>query len=69
MHHLSEKVESNGALEKLAIVHTNALEDAKNLAEKYTPAVNSPPLIRNVTPVIGTHVGVKAIGFISLKAE
>ena len=66
---LSEKLESNGELEELAIVHTNALEDATRLAEKFAPKVRTTPLIRNVTTVIGTHVGVNAVGFISIKAE
>jgi len=66
---LSEKLESNGELEQLAIVHTNALEDATRLAETFAPKVRTTPLIRNVTTVIGTHVGVNAVGFISIRAE
>lgn len=66
---LSELIESHGAFEQLAIVHTNALEEATLLAEKYAPLSSNPPLIRNVTTVIGTHVGVNALGFISVQAE
>lgn len=66
---LAERLESNGELEQLAIVHTNALEDATRLAERFAPKVRSTPLIRNVTTVIGTHVGINAVGFISIKAE
>ena len=66
---LAEKLDSNGELEQLAIVHTNALEDATRLAETFAPKVRTTPLIRNVTTVIGTHVGVNAVGFISIKAD
>jgi fatty acid-binding protein DegV len=66
---LSEMIETIGALEQLAIVHTNALDEATQLADKYSSQVHHPPLIRNVTTVIGTHVGINAIGFISIKAE
>ncbi len=66
---LSKMIESLGALEKLAIVHTNAEDDAARLAEIFSPQVSSPPLIRNVTTVIGTHVGVNAIGFMSVLAK
>jgi len=65
---LSEKLEANGKLEQLAIVHTNALEDATRLAETFAPHVRSTPLVRNVTTVIGTHVGVNAVGYISIKS-
>jgi DegV family protein with EDD domain len=65
---LSGMIEEMGKFEQLAIVHTNAFEDAARLAEKYAPLVSSPPLIRNVTTVIGTHVGVNAIGFICVTA-
>ena len=66
---LSEKLDTNGELEQLAIVHTNALEDATRLAERFASKVRTAPLIRNVTTVVGTHVGVNAVGFISIKAE
>ncbi|MEJ2510759.1 MAG: DegV family protein [Anaerolineales bacterium] len=66
---LSDMIESAAPYEQLAIVHTNAYEEASTLAEKFSPLVSHPPLIRNVTTVIGTHVGVNAIGFISIQAD
>jgi len=65
---LSEMIEENAPFEQLAIVHTNALDDAAQLAENFAHLASSPPLIRNVTTVIGTHVGVNALGFISIHA-
>ena len=66
---LTDMIESAAPYEQLAIVHTNAREEAFQLAEKFSSLVSNPPLIRNVTTVIGTHVGVNAIGFISIRAD
>jgi DegV family protein with EDD domain len=66
---LSEMLAGMGPLEQLAIVHTNAFEDAATLAQKFAAQVESKPLIRNVTTVIGTHVGVRGLGFISVRAR
>jgi len=66
---LTEMIDSIGPLEQLAIVHTNALDDATQMAERFSSKVSTAPLIRNVTTVIGTHVGVNAIGFVSIKAK
>lgn len=66
---LSEMLTGMGPLEQLAIVHTNALQEATDLAEKFASQVSSPPLVRNVTTVIGTHVGVRGLGFISVRAN
>ena len=66
---LAEMLENLGPLEYLAVVHTNALDDAKNFAEQFSPLVPEIPLIRNVTTVIGTHVGVRGLGFVAVKAE
>ncbi len=66
---LTDMIESAAPYEQLAIVHTNAYEEASHLAEQFSSLVSSPPLIRNVTTVIGTHVGVNAIGFISIRAD
>jgi fatty acid-binding protein DegV len=50
-----------GEPERLAILHTNADEDVQDfLANQNLP---EPPLIVNITTVIGTHVGPNALGF------
>ncbi|MEJ2758101.1 MAG: DegV family protein [Anaerolineales bacterium] len=66
---LSELLSELGPLEQLTIGHTNALQDATQLAELFAAQVSTTPLIRNVTTVIGTHIGVRGLGFIAVKAE
>lgn len=52
-----------GPLEKLAILHTNAEDDARQfLASLPTAFTPSPPIV-NVTTVIGVHVGPNGLGF------
>lgn len=58
-----------GPLEQLTILHTDAYEDAEALAEKFPLPSNESPSIRDVTTVIGTHVGVKGVGFAAVQAE
>jgi fatty acid-binding protein DegV len=58
-----------GPLESLAILHSNAEMDAHNLIERLSLQLGSPPLIVNITTVIGTHVGPNGLGFVSVIAE
>jgi len=64
-----EMLQSVGPLEQLAVLHTNALEDATKLAGSFISQTGCAPLVRNVTTVIGTHVGVNALGFVTVKAK
>lgn len=66
---LSKMLAELGPLEQLTIGHTNALQEATELAEQFAAQVSTTPLIRNVTTVIGTHIGVRGLGFIAVKAE
>jgi len=52
-----------GSLEKLAILHTNAENDAQEFLEDINFKLNSNPIIINVNTVIGTHVGPNGLGF------
>jgi fatty acid-binding protein DegV len=52
-----------GPLERLALLHTNAEADIRAVQEGLSPEVAHPPVVRNVTPVVGTHVGVNGLGF------
>ncbi|MBN2148053.1 MAG: DegV family protein [Anaerolineales bacterium] len=52
-----------GNLSQLAILHTNAEEEATNLQEQFAAIVPKKPFLVNVTTVIGTHVGPNAVGF------
>lgn len=53
-------------LERLAILHTNAEDDARNLLFELNSLVPAEPLVVNVTTVIGTHVGPNGLGFAAL---
>jgi DegV family protein with EDD domain len=60
---LDQRLSDMGQLERLALLHTNAGEDIHAFLEDISPDVHHPPFIRNVTTVVGTHVGVNALGF------
>lgn len=51
----------------LALVHTNAEQDAINLLDAIQLKLDAEPLIVHATTVIGTHVGPKGLGFIVIK--
>jgi DegV family protein with EDD domain len=65
---LLELMQSLGALERLALLHSNADEDARQLAEIMAPRLPDPPLVVNVTTVIGAHVGPNGLGFTAVVA-
>lgn len=52
-----------GPLERLAVLHTNAEQDAIQFAEEFIKGVARNPHIVNVTSVIGVHVGPNGLGF------
>ncbi|MCI0519845.1 MAG: DegV family protein [Chloroflexi bacterium] len=52
-----------GDLERLAILHTNAEEDARAMLESVRSFAPQHSLIVNVTTVIGAHAGPNALGF------
>ncbi|MCK5429330.1 MAG: DegV family protein [Anaerolineales bacterium] len=55
-----------GPLEQLAILHSNAEADARELLTDMTPRVPTRPLLVYVTTVIGTHVGPNGLGFVAI---
>lgn len=64
--HLLELIHNIGPFEQLAILHTNAEEEAHKLISEITiPLLESPPIV-NVTTVIGNHVGPNALGFVAI---
>ncbi|HLE13381.1 MAG TPA: DegV family protein [Anaerolineales bacterium] len=65
---LLELIEDLGALERLAILHSNAEGDARQLAEIFAPRLPRPPFVVNVTTVIGAHVGPNGLGFAAVVA-
>jgi DegV family protein with EDD domain len=60
---IKQILQNIGEIDQLSILHSNAPDDAQILAEKFPLEGNKLPSIRNVTTVIGTHVGVRALGF------
>ncbi len=56
-----------GPLERLAVLHSNAEAEARQFLEEVLQRLNIrlafPPLVVNVTTIIGTHVGPNGIGF------
>ncbi|OGO26789.1 MAG: hypothetical protein A2W33_02400 [Chloroflexi bacterium RBG_16_52_11] len=59
---LLELVRKLGPLERLAILHSNAEQDARRMLSELDPLLPSEPLIVNVTTVIGVHVGPNGLG-------
>jgi DegV family protein with EDD domain len=55
-----------GPLEQLAILHSNAEDDARELLAEVSPQVPIQPLLVYVTTVIGTHVGPNGLGFVAI---
>jgi DegV family protein with EDD domain len=49
-------------LERLAVLHTNAEEEAQKILENLDNGLPYPPLLINITTIIGTHVGPNALG-------
>lgn len=60
---LHQKIQKLGALEYLAVLHTNAEKEGKEFLACYDHSLPYPPFLVHVTTSIGTHVGPKGIGF------
>jgi DegV family protein with EDD domain len=60
---LGRRLSALGPLERLALLHTNAEADIRAFRDSLSLDVVHPPVVRNVTPVVGTHVGVNGLGF------
>lgn len=67
---LVESVHKMGRLDKLAVLHTNAIERARVLQDRIqsmTPSLNEIP-ITEATPILGVHVGPRAVGLVCVKS-
>jgi DegV family protein with EDD domain len=60
-----------GPLQELTVVHTHAPERAEALRQRgqHLFPADKPPLFAEVTPVIGAHIGPRAVGFVAIKAH
>lgn len=59
---LFDSIQNWQPLERLAILHTNAEAAARQLLEDLNPSIKIPPLVVNITTVVGTHVGPNGLG-------
>ena len=67
---LYQSVRELGALENLAVVHVGAREKADELwsqARHFVPGIDA-PIMTQVTPAIGVHIGPRAVGLVCVQA-
>jgi DegV family protein with EDD domain len=55
-----------GPIERLAVLHTNAEQEARDFLRSISFNPSAQPLIINVTTVIGSHVGPHGLGFVAV---
>ena len=69
--HLLDTLKSFGKIESIALVHTNAPDKAEQLRDlaKDIVAEVKEAYSMTVTPVIGSHIGPGAFGFVVIKAS
>jgi DegV family protein with EDD domain len=63
---LIEIIRRQGAMKRLAILHTNAEADAHQLLQVLSPRLPTKPEVVFVTTIIGAHVGPNGLGFAGL---
>ena len=66
---LAARVEALGQLERLAVLHTNCVDDAMAMAQRLAVRTRQAPVVVEATAVIGTHVGPGAIGVAAMMVE
>lgn len=69
--HTIELMQQLGPLERLAIIHVNDPDAAEELRQMTQNLFNTqyPPMITSITPAIGTHLGLGAVGFACIAAQ
>jgi DegV family protein with EDD domain len=67
---LKQLILNLGAVEHLAVLHSNAETEARQIRDEITqvlqPALSYQPLVVNVTSIIGVHIGPKGLGCAAL---
>lgn len=66
---LIELLQRQGPLEWFAVLHTNSAENARQFLASLDIQAPHPPLIVNITTIVGAHVGPNALGFAALTAD
>ncbi len=64
---LVELAGADAPLDKLVLLHANNLEGAQEIKNRLGNIAPAETYIINVTPAIGTHIGPKALGVVTLK--
>lgn len=69
--HTIEMVQQLGPFERLSIIHVNAPEAAAELRQMTDGVFSTahPPMTMGITPAIGTHLGLGAVGFACIAAQ
>jgi len=67
INHLINLVRNLGALERLAVLHTNAEAEARQMLAILNPDIDVEPFYVNVTTIVGTHVGPNGLGFAAVR--
>jgi DegV family protein with EDD domain len=63
---LVDQMRTTTAMNRFAVLHTNAKREALGILDQLAPDVLTPPLVVNVTTTIGAHVGPQGLGFAAL---
>ena len=63
---LIEIIRRQGAMKRLAILHTNAEAEAHQILQQLSPRLPTKPEVVFVTTIIGAHVGPNGLGFAGL---
>jgi len=58
-----EMAQEMGAIERLAVLHTNAEDRAQKFLKEFNPLLPEKHLLLNVTTAIGAHLGPNGVGF------
>lgn len=66
---INKIVSSWGPLEKIAILHSNAKTDAIQLSQDIISTQSMAPIIVDITPAIGVHVGPNGLGIAAVLSQ
>lgn len=66
---LRDMLQAFDPLECLAIIHSNVEDDALQFLASLNMKISTAPMIVNITPIIGTHVGPKGLGFVAVSID
>lgn len=61
-----QMLRDEGPLDRLALLHTNNLEELQALRDELGDILPADTLMINATPALGTHTGPKCLGFVSI---